>query len=33
MTILQAEDAVNGREGLATAEINGEVVELMEVLL
>lgn len=31
MTILQAEDAVNGREGLATAEINGEVVELMEL--
>lgn len=31
MTILQAEDAVNGREGIATAEINGEVVELMEL--
>lgn len=31
MTILQAEDAVNGREGVATAEINGEVVELMEL--
>lgn len=31
MTILQAEDAVNGREGVATAEIDGEVVELMEL--
>lgn len=31
MTILQAEDAVNGREGVATAEINGEVIELMEL--
>lgn len=31
MTILQAEDAVNGREGVATAEINGQVVELMEL--
>ena len=25
MNILQAEDAVNGREGIATAEINGEI--------
>ena len=31
MTILQAEDAVNGREGVATAEIDGQVVELMEL--
>lgn len=31
MTILQAEDAVNGREGVATAEINGQIVELMEL--
>jgi hypothetical protein len=31
MTILQAEDAVNGREGVATAEIDGEVIELMEL--
>ena len=31
MNILQAEDAVNGREGIATVEINGEVVELMEL--
>lgn len=31
MTILQAEDCVNGREGIATAEINGQVVELMEL--
>lgn len=31
MTILQAEDAVNGREGVATAEIDGKVVELMEL--
>lgn len=31
MTILQAEDAVNGREGIATAEIDGEVIELMEL--
>lgn len=31
MNILQAEDAVNGREGLATAEINNEIVELMEL--
>ena len=31
MNILQAEDAVNGREGVATAEIDGELVELMEL--
>ena len=31
MTILQAEDAINGREGVATAVINGEVIELMEL--
>lgn len=31
MTILQAEDCVNGREGVATAEIDGKVVELMEL--
>lgn len=31
MNILQAEDAVNGREGIATAEINGEIVEIMEL--
>lgn len=31
MNILKAEDAVNGREGIAVAEINGEVVELMEL--
>jgi hypothetical protein len=31
MNILQAEDCVNGREGLATAEIDGQVVELMEL--
>ena len=31
MNILQAEDAVNGREGLATAEIDGQIVELMEL--
>lgn len=31
MNILQAEDAVNGREGVATAEIDGKVVELMEL--
>lgn len=31
MNILQAEDTVNGREGVATAEINGQVVELMEL--
>lgn len=31
MNILQAEDAVNGREGVATAEINGQIVELMEL--
>ena len=31
MNILQAEDAVNGREGVATAEINGQIAELMEL--
>jgi len=31
MNILQAEDAVNGREGVATMEYNGQVVELMEL--
>ena len=31
MKILQAEDAVNGREGVATAEIDGKIVELMEL--
>lgn len=31
MNILQAEDCVNGREGIATAEIDGQVVELMEL--
>lgn len=31
MNILQAEDTVNGREGVATAEINSQVVELMEL--
>ena len=31
MNILQAEDAVNGREGVATAVIDGKVVELMEL--
>jgi hypothetical protein len=31
MNILQAEDCVNGREGIATAEINGEIIELMEL--
>ena len=31
MNILQAEDAVNGREGVATAEINGQIVDLMEL--
>lgn len=31
MNILQAEDCVNGREGMATAEINGDIVELMEL--
>lgn len=29
--ILQAEDCVNGREGVATAVINNEVIELMEL--
>jgi hypothetical protein len=31
MNILQAEDAVNGREGMATAEIDGEIVDIMEL--
>ncbi len=31
MNIIQAEDCVNGREGVATAEIDGEIVELMEL--
>jgi hypothetical protein len=31
MNILQAEDAVNGREGVATAEINGQIETLMEL--
>lgn len=31
MTILQAEDTVNGREGMATAEIDGKIIELMEL--
>jgi len=31
MNILQAEDTVNGREGIATAIINDQVVELMEL--
>lgn len=31
MNILQAEDAVNGREGIATAVINNRVEELMEL--
>lgn len=31
MNILQAEDAVNGREGVAQAVIDGQVVELMEL--
>lgn len=31
MTILQAADAVNGREGVATANIDGEIVELFEL--
>ena len=31
MNILQAEDAINGREGVATAEIKGQVVEIMEL--
>lgn len=31
MTILQAEDCVNGREGIATVEVDGNVVELMEL--
>ena len=31
MNILQAEDTINGREGIATAIINDQVVELMEL--
>ena len=31
MNILQAEDTVNGREGVATAIINNKVTELMEL--
>jgi len=31
MNILQAEDTVNGREGVATAIINNQVIELMEL--
>ena len=31
MNILQAEDCVNGREGIATAVIDGKVAELMEL--
>lgn len=31
MNILQAEDTVNGREGVATAVIDGKVVELFEL--
>ena len=31
MTILDAEDIVNGSEGTVTAVIDGRVVELMEV--
>jgi len=31
MNILQAEDTVNGREGIATAIINNQVIELMEL--
>lgn len=31
MNILQAEDCVNGREGIATAEIDGQIIELMEL--
>ena len=29
--IIQAEDTINGREGVATAEIDGRVIELMEL--
>ena len=32
MNILQAEDCVNGREGIATAVIDNQVVELMELV-
>ena len=31
MAILQAEDAISGREGVARAEINGEIIELLEL--
>lgn len=31
MNILQAEDTVNGREGVATAIINNQVIEIMEL--
>ena len=31
MNILQAEDAVNGREGVATVEVDGKIIELMEL--
>lgn len=31
MNILKVEDTINGREGIATAEINGEIIELMEL--
>ena len=29
--IIQAEDTINGREGVATVEIDGRVIELMEL--
>lgn len=29
--IIQAEDTINGREGVATTEIDGRVIELMEL--
>lgn len=32
MNILQAEDSVNGAEGTCTAVIDGEVVEIMELM-
>lgn len=31
MNILKAEDCVNGREGVATVELDGQIVELMEL--
>ena len=31
MSYLQAEDTINGREGIATAIINNQVIELMEL--